>query len=360
MLLLLAVIFLIQTPHGTLRVEILDPQVEVTVVGTKVTLKEGNSEPVSLKAGDKKLLVTRGKVSFETESFTLKKGTETKVKVDLVDDTLIATSGGKVLGEKSVGRKSITTSTTGAKERGSKRGDSTSGGVTMDAVSLGKPGQFSLKFAPDDYVEMPPQPNPSSTECTCEMWLTTNGSTQGRSAFFLWNSPYCSLRITPDGTFSFYTHHGDAPSPPLYKQNQRIHLAGVNDTKRRLLYLNGKLIATSPDAGVAKPQGELEPMFIGKGHFDGWIDAVHISRVARYSAEFTPPATFTPDENSIALYRFDEGQGDVLKDSSGNKLHGKIVGAKWVKSSTFWLQFTWPETPSNTTRAVSGHVREVP
>ena len=53
--------------------------------------------------------------------------------------------------------------------------------------------------------------------------------------------------------------------------------------------------------------------------------------MARYSAEFTPPTTFTPDKDTVALYRFDEGQGDVLKDSSGNNHHGKIVGAKWVR-----------------------------
>ena len=33
----------------------------------------------------------------------------------------------------------------------------------------------------------------------------------------------------------------------------------------------------------------------------------------------------------MALYHFDEGSGDVLKDSSGNGHDGKIVGAKWVK-----------------------------
>ena len=112
-LLLLAAIFLFQTPNGTLRVEILDPEVEVKVQGTTVILKGADLEPVSLKAGEKKLLVTRGDLSFETDSFTLKQGAETKVKVDLVADSLIATSGGKVLGEKSVGRRTISTSTTG-------------------------------------------------------------------------------------------------------------------------------------------------------------------------------------------------------------------------------------------------------
>jgi len=32
----------------------------------------------------------------------------------------------------------------------------------------------------------------------------------------------------------------------------------------------------------------------------------------------------------MALYRFDEGKGDMLKDSSGHDHHGKIVGATWV------------------------------
>ena len=40
------------------------------------------------------------------------------------------------------------------------------------------------------------------------------------------------------------------------------------------------------------------------------------------------PADFAKDKDTFALYRFDEGQGDVLKDSSGNGYHGKIVGSK--------------------------------
>ncbi len=98
--LIMAVVILLQTPKGTLRVEILDPAVEVQVQGTTVTLKKGDTEPVALTVGEKKLLVTRGDLSFETESFVLKKGEETRVKVELLDDKLLATSAGKVLGEK--------------------------------------------------------------------------------------------------------------------------------------------------------------------------------------------------------------------------------------------------------------------
>ena len=98
--LITAVVILLQTPKGTLRVEILDPEVEVQVLGTTVTLKKGDAEPVTLTVGEKKLLVMRGDLAFTTEAFALKKGEVTAVKVELLDDTLIATSAGKVLGEK--------------------------------------------------------------------------------------------------------------------------------------------------------------------------------------------------------------------------------------------------------------------
>ncbi len=61
--LLIAVIILIQTPHGTLQLEILDPEVEVTIKGTELTLSGTDIEPISLKTGEKKLLITRGDLS---------------------------------------------------------------------------------------------------------------------------------------------------------------------------------------------------------------------------------------------------------------------------------------------------------
>lgn len=61
------------------------------------------------------------------------------------------------------------------------------------------------------------------------------------------------------------------------------------------------------------------------------LHAYRISSTARYSDDFQPIQSFEADEHTVALYHFDEGQGDVLHDSSGNNHHGKIVGAKWVR-----------------------------
>lgn len=331
LVLLLAAVFLFQTPNGTLRVEILDPEVEVQVQGTTVTLKGADTEPVSLRAGEKKLLVTRGDLSFETDAFTLKKGMETRVKVDLVDDKLLATSGKNVLGEKLVKRKTLTTSTTGTASSGAGGANSKSAAANIPDIPPPPGKRWALEFAvQDNLVEMEPMAKLDTTECTIELWMTPTAlpvrddkvaaSIQG------------GIILNPDSTLAFYTFHGGPQSGPVLPLNKRIHLAGVNDTKRRLLFLNGKLIASDNDPGIVTPDGsDAVPMHVGGRDFRGLIESVRFSRVARYTQEFTPPTTFTGDKDTTALYLFTEGRGDVLKDSSGNNRHGKITGAKWVQ-----------------------------
>ena len=68
------------------------------------------------------------------------------------------------------------------------------------------------------------------------------------------------------------------------------------------------------------------------GVLDGVMDEVRISNVARYDHDFTPSTKFEVDQHTLALYHFDEGKGDVLKDSSGKGHDGKIHGAKWYQN----------------------------
>lgn len=100
--LMLAVILLIKTPNGTLRVEILDHEVTLQLKGTSVLLQSTDTEPISVEAGNKKLIVKRGDLEFETEAFEMRKGKETRVKVELIDERLIVNSEGKVIGEKAI------------------------------------------------------------------------------------------------------------------------------------------------------------------------------------------------------------------------------------------------------------------
>lgn len=120
--------------------------------------------------------------------------------------------------------------------------------------------------------------------------------------------------------------------------NQPVHLAAVFDGSSFKLYVDGKQqdydgqvtlkhVPSPFDFMVgADPNGK------GKPHqfFVGAIDEVRISKVARYRDDFEPARRFQPDKETLVLYHFDEGEGDVAHDASGNHHDGKIKGAKWI------------------------------
>lgn len=74
--------------------------------------------------------------------------------------------------------------------------------------------------------------------------------------------------------------------------------------------------------------------------FSGTMDELRLSTTLRYSAPFTRPTQpFATDAQTLALYHFDEGQGDVVSDTSGaaggpsngeRKLGGNPAGPEWV------------------------------
>ncbi|MFN2273748.1 MAG: LamG-like jellyroll fold domain-containing protein, partial [Anaerolineales bacterium] len=73
--------------------------------------------------------------------------------------------------------------------------------------------------------------------------------------------------------------------------------------------------------------------------FKGWLDEIRFSNVLRYSGDFTrPDLPFTTDANTVALYHFDEGVGNLINDTSGaaggpsngDRIYGgSINGPEW-------------------------------
>ena len=119
--------------------------------------------------------------------------------------------------------------------------------------------------------------------------------------------------------------------------NQLCHIASVADGPVCRTFLNGKLVWTLNEparatAGRYRFSIGRSPTISGE-RFRGVIDEVRISSVARYTGDFTPALRHEPDEHTLALYHFDEGEGDIAIDSSGHGHDGKIFGAKWIKAS---------------------------
>lgn len=98
LLLLLCVLYLMRTPHGTLRVEINDSEIEVSVKGTEIVLTGAETSEVSLEPGQHVLHVTRGDIEFDTDPLSLAEGETFVVQVQLLDGEVRVAGGGKELG----------------------------------------------------------------------------------------------------------------------------------------------------------------------------------------------------------------------------------------------------------------------
>ncbi|WP_417850879.1 LamG-like jellyroll fold domain-containing protein [Thalassoglobus sp.] len=186
---------------------------------------------------------------------------------------------------------------------------------------------FELEFSQNAYVEVPTLKLNREGPITIEAFVTWEGS------------PSESLLVGVDGGFSLRVHSkdhafvrwdADAKHLAMLKVLQlgeRHHFTGVYTGEKILVFVDGKLVNTINNSSVRMSDASFK---MGE-NFIGKLGPVRVSSVARYETDFTPAQRMQPDKDTLALYHFDQGTGDTLKDSSGNGYDGKIVGAKWVK-----------------------------
>src|SRR5262249_15062395 len=199
---------------------------------------------------------------------------------------------------------------------------------------------------PGEYASFPNPYSDYRQPLTLEAWVRP--AQLSTNAYFFAAPSSLTLKIQkindPNKPEYVWQFVGYAPDGKLYGTTSRVapavgewaHLAGVWEGSNLYLYVNGELHykLAVPD-GLRGPKAG-EPFFTGPPPpqaqgFRGEIDEIRLSKIARYTANFTPERRFKGDANTLALYHFDEGAGDVLTDSSGNNHDGKIVGAQWVR-----------------------------
>ncbi|MDX1969270.1 MAG: SUMF1/EgtB/PvdO family nonheme iron enzyme [Planctomycetaceae bacterium] len=116
---------------------------------------------------------------------------------------------------------------------------------------------------------------------------------------------------------------------------RRFHVAAVSTGTEIRLFMDGQFVDKSEMTisnylFYAEIGGNPQNQHASWGVLNGQIDQVRISKTARYDKGFTPPTRMTSESDTLVLYDFDEGQGDVLNDRSGNGHHAQILGAKWI------------------------------
>lgn len=222
--------------------------------------------------------------------------------------------------------------------------------VLIRVLNAGTPVQpsFALQFDGKSVVQTPGIPWGGLSELTVEAWVRAEDDvpTDG----FLVDRHKSAGLARYHGRWQFTVKYAGEDVPAYASESvarsngEWEHVAGVVKDGVAHLYINGKHIRSTP---LTKPLDLGQGQKLGLGNkLKASIRGVRYSKIARYQTEFTPPEQFARDANTLLLYNFDEGSGDVLKDSSGNNHHGKLIGAKWLRQEAVrrlpWTRFGTP------------------
>jgi hypothetical protein len=101
--------------------------------------------------------------------------------------------------------------------------------------------------------------------------------------------------------------------------NTWYHVAGTYASGSAQVFVNG-VASGSASVGTLTQGPQLRiGGLTGYQYFNGRLDEVRISNVARYTGNFTrPTASFAPDANTLGLWRFNEGAGQTAADASAS------------------------------------------
>jgi|GEM_PF-2308628 len=230
---------------------------------------------------------------------------------------------------------------------------------------------FALEFdGGGDYVNLPDLGFLGQRPVTLEAWYEASEIIKSGSGFLLLDN-YMWVEFTEAGGWRIVTRDGKSGyirSTLKGKQitGRPVHFAVefdgttfrafVDGRERKLVHTrlsqsSGKWqempvsgeITLIPMKGKLKSVLGIHPVTGKQAMFRGRLIAVRYSLGVRYSEDFKPARQFEADESTLVLYHIDEGQGDVLHDSSGNGYHGTIVGPKWVRVES---DFSVPADPS--------------
>jgi len=201
----------------------------------------------------------------------------------------------------------------------------------------------AVEFLGDGKTRVCAPGNPSldiTDELTMEAWVYPTATSDSAIIVNKESSWECALRsnrLHAAINAGEWAWHGGGETP----LNEWSHVAVSFDGNEHHTFVNGKYQASRKNAGQIKTSND--PFCVGwrtgtASHepFTGIIDEVRISNVVRYQKgrDFpVPVAEFTPDNNTVVLYHFNEGKGAKTKDESKNKNDAELSdGAKFVVS----------------------------
>ncbi len=323
-LLLLGAWWMFRTPRGTVQIEIADEQIEVTLGETGRTLRGKRTETLKLPVGEHVLHVAIGEMTLDTPEVEVAKGKLVEIKVEKVGNRVRVMRGKEFLVAKELPR---------SKASGEK------------AASLSATN-YALKFDGQSHVEIPSLNWNGTDPVTMEFVVSVDAAeaaVAGSSVIASWLSPKAETELLVYRVSNIWAidwrHLAKRwiSAVNTVRPNERALLTCIWDGEQTLISANADQGNAFEDVSI--PIMGRSGLWIGgsDGHanvsmlFRGTIEQVRVSKGVRTALPGVPAGRLPKDKTTLALYHFDEGRGSVLKDSSGNNHHGKIVGANWVR-----------------------------
>ena len=175
---------------------------------------------------------------------------------------------------------------------------------------------------------------------TAQSPILRKGSTTTNPAYYIYGTYYQFLTTElPYGGY-YYDNAGNgnsAEGPSSPGTGTWYHVAFVKNGSTITTFVDGVAGTAVTDANNS--YANTENLFFGSrrsstpSYFDGLIDEIRISSVARYTTDFTPDERFTSDANTIGLWHFEETSGTVADNAAGALLNGALVGGvTWENS----------------------------
>ncbi len=211
--------------------------------------------------------------------------------------------------------------------------------IKFENVALG----YALNFTGKNYVTVPSSDSLNITgPISLEAWLYIRGN--GITQPIIYKNSNYELEITSNNNIKFGDTNGDyveTAALPSNDFNRWIHVAAVFSGEKgdavsptyAQIYIDGNTAGATWSNTSWNPASSTSSLYMGDG-YKGILDEVRILNRALtaneiesdYVAGFHYPTRY----DTVAWYHFDEGNGTLVADSSGNGNNGTATNPDWV------------------------------
>lgn len=204
---------------------------------------------------------------------------------------------------------------------------------------------LSLRFDGEkSYVSIPGLAQNGTMPYTMEAWVLPSYRDLDEAVVVMSGDTVLQLG---KGYRGFYPIESDIPVAhdiPVKTAQKWVHVAIVVEVSEVRFYVDGKITHQLPRVNPSGIRYRFGGTWLGahpnvsdsgsaeiRYFFQGYLDEIRMSSIARYGDQFVPATRFECDADTLALYHCDEGSGQELRDSSGHNHHGIASDLSWYR-----------------------------